>query len=84
MDQWEDFAAAFPEIRELPPLTADEIERLAPSHPARLDPAFTVERGVWHPVPVPLRWGCTNAAAVVFDGAAFEPAWGEALGADEA
>ena len=29
MDQWEDFAAAFPEIRELPPLTADEIERLA-------------------------------------------------------
>ena len=29
MEVWEDFAAAFPEIRELQPLTADEIERLA-------------------------------------------------------
>lgn len=58
--------------------TPDEIARLAPTHPARKDPAFVVARGTWVRVPMPLRWGCANAAAVIFDGAEPERAWAEA------
>lgn len=51
------------------PFSCAEIEQLPEKHAARLDPNFVVLRQDFVEVELPLRWRCSNAADVIFNGA---------------
>ena len=50
------------------PFSAKEIERLPEKHAAKSNPSLTCRRHEYVPVQLPLKWGCENPEAVIFDG----------------
>lgn len=50
------------------PFSAKELDKLPEKHAARANPSLTFRRHELVPVHLPLKWGCMNPEAVVFDG----------------
>lgn len=63
------FGSAIARRMRSTPFAADEMESLPPKHAARVNQSLCIERNVYEPVTLPLRWTCANPVEVIFDGA---------------